>query len=238
MELVAATVGDAAQLLDVQVDQLARPLALVADHDPAGPVGVGKPAHVMAAQHPIDRRAGAAAGGQHLTDLAAGRAWGQRRGREGRSASPAGPGRGSGPATCRRWPATPPRLSAAWAGGQPSSVMRWTSSSRPNSVRRALRWAMRVPSRLGVSTAQADRGDPQLPTTLVGTTTSAGSTGLYTDSGAGPARVERGVIIRFGGQVMRRNKLSQGRWGRSWPAPRDLLRGSLRWRLSSRGSAC
>jgi hypothetical protein len=55
-------------------------------------------------------------------------------------------------------------------GGQPSSVMRWTSSSRPNWVRRALAWAMRVPSRLEASTTQADRGDPQLSTTLVGTT--------------------------------------------------------------------
>src|SRR5215208_3070492 len=51
--------------------------------------------------------------------------------------------------------------------------MRWTSSSRPNWVRRALAWAMRVPPpRLEASTTQADRGDPQLSTTLTGTTPS------------------------------------------------------------------
>src|SRR5215204_2712487 len=50
--------------------------------------------------------------------------------------------------------------------------MRWISSSRPNSVRRALAWAMRVPSRLEASTTQADRGDSQLSTTLLGTTPS------------------------------------------------------------------
>src|SRR4029453_2043617 len=48
--------------------------------------------------------------------------------------------------------------------------MRWNSHRRPNSVSRALAWAMRVPSRLEASTTQADRGDPQLSTTLTGTT--------------------------------------------------------------------
>jgi hypothetical protein len=76
-----------------------------------------------------------------------------------------------------------PKASAAWAGGQPSSVMRWTNSSRPNSVSRALAWAMRVPSRLGVSTAQADRGNPQLSTTLTGTTPSAAFRALVKRAG-------------------------------------------------------
>jgi hypothetical protein len=49
MDPVAAAVGDAAQLLDVQMDQLARVLALVADHHPAGPVSVGQPTHPVAA---------------------------------------------------------------------------------------------------------------------------------------------------------------------------------------------
>jgi hypothetical protein len=39
MDLVAAAVGDAAQLLDIDVDQLPGMLALVADDHPAGPVG-------------------------------------------------------------------------------------------------------------------------------------------------------------------------------------------------------
>jgi hypothetical protein len=94
MDLVPAAVGDAAQLLEVEVDQLAGVLALIADHHPADSVGAGKPVHAMAAQHPIG-------------------------------------------------------------------------------------WAMRVPSRLGVSTAQADRGDPQLSTTLTGTTLACWSLGRW-----------------------------------------------------------
>src|SRR5215211_7407362 len=50
-------VGDPAQLLDIKVDQLPGPLPLVADDDAAGAVGVRKPAHAMAGQHPIDGRA-------------------------------------------------------------------------------------------------------------------------------------------------------------------------------------
>jgi hypothetical protein len=86
VDAVAATVRDAAQLLDVDVDQLPGMLALVADHHPAGPVGVGESAHVMTGQDPIDGRAGhaqlpgqsvralavTAAGGQHATDLGGG----------------------------------------------------------------------------------------------------------------------------------------------------------------------
>jgi hypothetical protein len=49
---VAAPIGDPAQLLDIQVDQLAWPLALVAPDDAAGPVGAGKPVPAVAAQHP------------------------------------------------------------------------------------------------------------------------------------------------------------------------------------------
>src|SRR4030095_2826962 len=80
-----------------------------------------------------------------------------------------GPRTDNDPATCRRWLATPQGLGGlGW--GPPSSVTRWNSTRRPNSVSRALAWAMRVPSRLEASTTQADRGDPQLSTTLTGTT--------------------------------------------------------------------
>src|SRR4030095_802883 len=48
VDAVAAAVRDAAQLLDVEVDQLAGPLALVADHGAAGPVGVGQAAQAVA----------------------------------------------------------------------------------------------------------------------------------------------------------------------------------------------
>ena len=58
VDAVATAIRDTPELLDVQLDQLARVLALVADHDPARPVGVGEAAQVMAAQHPMDRRAG------------------------------------------------------------------------------------------------------------------------------------------------------------------------------------
>ena len=54
MGAVAATVGDPAQLLDIQVDQLAGPFALVAHDRAAGPVGVDQPVQAVAAQHPID----------------------------------------------------------------------------------------------------------------------------------------------------------------------------------------
>jgi pimeloyl-ACP methyl ester carboxylesterase len=83
---VAAAVGDAAQLLDVDVDQLAGMLALVAHDHPAGPVGVGKPAHPVTPKDPIDGRAShpkppgqpmrplavTAASGEHATDLGSG----------------------------------------------------------------------------------------------------------------------------------------------------------------------
>ena len=104
MGAVAATVGDAAQLLDVQVDQLAGVLALVAYDHPAGPVGVGKAAQVVAAQHSLDRGArhgqvvakpmgtlAAAPGGQQPRHLGGRERMGRRWGREDRSASPAHP---------------------------------------------------------------------------------------------------------------------------------------------------
>jgi len=83
MDPVAATIRDPAEL-DIQVDQLAGVLALTAHHRPAGPVGVGEPAHAMAAQDPIDGRVGhpevvaeplgtlaaAPTGGQHPMGLA------------------------------------------------------------------------------------------------------------------------------------------------------------------------
>src|SRR4029450_2703070 len=62
VDAVAAAVRDAAQLLDVEVDQLARPLALVADHGAAGPVGVGQAAQAVAAQDAVDGRASHAQG--------------------------------------------------------------------------------------------------------------------------------------------------------------------------------
>jgi hypothetical protein len=45
---------------------------------------------------------------------------------------------------------------------------------------------MRVPSRLGASTTQADRGDPQLSTTLAGTTPSAVGLAAYPRRGCQP----------------------------------------------------
>ena len=189
MDAVATTIRDAAQLLDVQVDQLTRVLALVADHDAAGAVAVGKPTHAVAAQHPIDRRAGhpevvaepmgalaaATPSHQHPTHLTRSQrvraAVGSRR-----AIGQPGPALGSVAAQplIGGGPRHPKGLGGL-GGGQPSSVMRWTSNSRPNSVSRTVAWAMRVPSRLGVSTAQADRGDPQLSTTLTGTTPSSPS---------------------------------------------------------------
>ena len=47
MDLVATAVRDAAQLLDVQVDQLPGMLTLVADDDAAGPVSVREPTHAI-----------------------------------------------------------------------------------------------------------------------------------------------------------------------------------------------
>ena len=58
MDLVAAAVGDAAQFLDIDVDQLAGMLALVADYHPADPIGVSQATHAMAAKHPIDSGTG------------------------------------------------------------------------------------------------------------------------------------------------------------------------------------
>ena len=80
MDLVPAAVGDAAQLLEVEVDRLAGVLALIADHHPADSVGAGKPVHAMAA---------AAPGGQDPTDLAGWQGVGATVGREVRSARPA-----------------------------------------------------------------------------------------------------------------------------------------------------
>ena len=102
---VPTAVGDATEFLDLEVDQLAGVLALVTHDHPAGPVGVGQPAHAVAGQHPIDGRAGhgevvaepmgalaaAPPGGQHPPDLAGRQGMGQRWGRELRSASPAWP---------------------------------------------------------------------------------------------------------------------------------------------------
>jgi hypothetical protein len=64
-----------------------------------------------------------------------------------------------------------PRLSAAWARGQPSSVMCCTSS--PAELGQAgigqvgISIGHEVPSRLGAQTAQGDRGDPRLSTAMI-----------------------------------------------------------------------
>ena len=105
VDAVAATIGDAPEFLDVQLDQLAGMLALVAHHRAAGAVQMGQSAHAVAAQHPRDRRAGhaqlpgeamgalaaAPPGRQHPTDLAGGEGMGTAAGRELRSARPAAP---------------------------------------------------------------------------------------------------------------------------------------------------
>jgi hypothetical protein len=148
---VAAAVGNAAQLLDIDVDQLAGPLALVAHDRAAGPVGVDQPVQTVAAQHPIDGRArhpqvvaepvgvpGDAGGGRPALD-------GPERERgHGAAMRPRGPvGQPgltmlavAGQPLVGRGPRHPQALGGL-GGGQPSSVMRWTSSGRPNSVRRA-----------------------------------------------------------------------------------------------------
>jgi hypothetical protein len=102
---MAATIWDPAQLLDVDVDQLAGMLTLVAHHRAAGPVDAGQAVQAVAAQHPIDGGAGHAqvvaesmgpwrrrrrAASTRWTWLVVS-AWGYRWGRELRSASPAGP---------------------------------------------------------------------------------------------------------------------------------------------------
>jgi hypothetical protein len=105
VDAVAAAVGDPAQLLDVQVQQLSGMFALVADDLAAGLVPVSQPGAAMAAKHPLDRGAGQAevagqlvgalaeliSGGQDALLDPAPRAWGRWRGREERSASPSGP---------------------------------------------------------------------------------------------------------------------------------------------------
>jgi hypothetical protein len=173
-------------------------------HHPAGPVAMGQPAQAVAAQGSVDGRARhvqlpgeamralAAASHQHPTHLT---------GREGMGGG--GPRAAVGqPGLTRLAVAAQPLVGGGprhpqglgglgW--GQPSSVMRWTSSSRPTSVRRASAWAMRVPSRLGVSTTQADPGDPQLSTTLTATTPSGGdrvSPGRAAGARAGRRRID------------------------------------------------
>jgi len=102
---VAATLGDAPELLDVQVDQLARVLTLIAHDHAAAPVEVGEATQAMTAQYPVDGRAGqvqlpgeavgalavAAPSRQHPTHLGGREGMGQWCGRELRSASPARP---------------------------------------------------------------------------------------------------------------------------------------------------
>jgi hypothetical protein len=54
-ELAVTSAGwDAAELLDVQVGQLAGTLAAIAHGHAGGPVGIGQPAQAVAAQHSID----------------------------------------------------------------------------------------------------------------------------------------------------------------------------------------
>jgi hypothetical protein len=56
-DLVTSTVGDATELLDVYVDELAGPAPLIAtDGLTCGPVEMVQALHVVAHEHPVDRR--------------------------------------------------------------------------------------------------------------------------------------------------------------------------------------
>src|SRR5438034_3851527 len=83
---MATAVGDPAELLDVDVEQLTGPLADIADRDARRPVAIAQAGQAMAAEDVADRRARAAdhrgeavrpeaelvAGGQDRRDLLSG----------------------------------------------------------------------------------------------------------------------------------------------------------------------
>jgi hypothetical protein len=106
VDAVAATIGDAAQLLDIQVDQLAGSLSLIAaDHPTGRPVHPGQPTQAMADQHAMTVEAGRPTRGairagpslwvrrsrQISASTAAGTWWGWVWAVLGRSTRPAGP---------------------------------------------------------------------------------------------------------------------------------------------------
>jgi hypothetical protein len=157
---LTAAVRDAPQFLDVQADQLARMLTLVAHGDPAGPVSMGQAAHPVAGQHPIEdggaghpqvvaepvrALAAAPAGSQHPTHLA-----GCQRVRAALGPGSCDrPGRlglrhGGGQAICGRSIATPQALGGQ--RGRPAQLGDALHQQQPTELgQAALAWAMRVP---------------------------------------------------------------------------------------------
>jgi hypothetical protein len=76
--------------------------------------------------------------------LPAGKAWGQRWGREDRSARPASPSERYRRTHLWAVARDTPAALAVSATLQPSSSTRWAMSNLPNGVSLALRWAMRA----------------------------------------------------------------------------------------------
>jgi hypothetical protein len=148
---VAAPIGDAPQLFDIQVDQLAGSGALIAaDHPAGGPVHGGQPTQAMADQDAMDGGGGPAGRGgdpgrAELVGAAQPQDCGLLGGRDpaGVMVGGAGPVDQAGLAVLLV--AGPPAggvrempISAAtWAAGRPAA-MRWHKISLPAGVRRAL----------------------------------------------------------------------------------------------------
>lgn len=166
---MAATIGDATLLLDIQVHQLPRPLTLVADHLPGGPVQLAKARHPMPDQHPVHCGVGLP---ERPADPVGADPVGGPIGQDGLlTGGWQPPGAGVGPAatvgqaglaSARQRPshlyavaADTPWASAARAGGQPCWQIRWTNSHRPCTVSFALGWAMRA-SLLGTWTVLSE----------------------------------------------------------------------------------
>ena len=97
---------------------------------------------------------------------------GERRGREVRSASPDQPS--SRYRRSHLWAVVrlTPCASAALAAGQPSSSIRDTRSCRPETLRRAVRWATRASSRLGCCAPPTMERSSHSSTTSLGITPS------------------------------------------------------------------
>ena len=163
----AAAVGDPAELLDVHVDQLAGPVAFVADrgglrgpdHLTGDRVAARQVGHCVAAQDPGDRprrrrrarrrsspgraaRGGAARRSRRSTSQP-GSGSGIECGREDRSRSPASPSAAYRSIQVFTHLRETPIAAAMWAWGQPAWC-RWTISSRPWNVVRALPWDTRT----------------------------------------------------------------------------------------------
>ena len=156
---LAAALGDAPELLHVEMQQVAGGVVLVADRLPGDAVQAVEPVEAAAPQHGVDRGAGdperhwmrcgpnpcVRRTAQMRRSSSGGVRRGCARGAELRSSSPAAPSARKRPShlatvwrETRKWRAT-----SAW--GQPASTSR-TSSSRVSGVSRALRLAMRVSS--------------------------------------------------------------------------------------------